>query len=93
MSEIWELLDETGRKTGKTMQKGEKIPEGMYHPGADVWILNSENKILLQKRSPRKKLSPNVWAMTGGSTCLRRNQFADDCKRNVRRIRHKIGLG
>ena len=24
-------------------------------------------KILIQKRSPKKKLEPNVWAMTGGS--------------------------
>lgn len=68
MPEIWELLDEKGKKTGKTMQKGEEVPEGLYHPGADVWILNSENKIFIQKRSPKKRLSPNVWAMTGGST-------------------------
>lgn len=67
MLETWDLLDENGNQTGKTMQKGDPIPEGYYHLGADVWILNSENKILLQKRSPHKKLSPNVWAMTGGS--------------------------
>ncbi len=41
--------------------------EGIYHQGADVWIINSENKILIQKRSPEKKRQPNVWAMTGGS--------------------------
>lgn len=67
MSEVWDLVDRDGNETGKTMQKGEKIPEGFYHWGVDVWILNSENQILIQKRSPQKKLSPNVWAMTGGS--------------------------
>lgn len=65
--EIWDLIDENGNKTGKTMVKGEPIPKGMYHSGADVWIINSENKIFIQKRSPKKRLSPNVWAMTGGS--------------------------
>ena len=65
--EIWDLLDEKGNKTGKTMIKGEGIPKGQYHLGADVWIINSENKILIQKRSAKKKLSPNVWGMTGGS--------------------------
>ncbi len=65
--EIWDILDKEGNKTGKTMQKGEKVPEGFYHQGADIWIINSENKILIQKRSPLKKQSPNVWAMTGGS--------------------------
>lgn len=67
--EIWDILDENGNPTGKTMNKGDKIvwEEGIYHPGVDVWIINSENKILIQKRSPKKKLQPNVWAMTGGS--------------------------
>ena len=65
--EIWDLLDSEGNKTGKTMEKGINIPEGYYHLGADVWIMNSENKILIQKRSSQKKLSPNVWGMTGGS--------------------------
>lgn len=66
MEEIWDILDEEGNKTGRTMKKG-LTPEGLYHLGADIWIINSENKILIQKRSPKKKNSPNVWAMTGGS--------------------------
>ncbi len=65
--EIWDILDEEGNKTGRTMQKGEKVPKGYYHTGADIWFINSENKILIQKRSPLKRQSPNVWAMTGGS--------------------------
>lgn len=65
--ETWEILDTEGRNTGKTIIKGETIPNGFYHLAADIWIINSENKILIQKRSSSKKLSPNVWAMTGGS--------------------------
>lgn len=67
MLEIWDLFDENGNKTGEVMQAGEPIPKGRYHKGADVWIVNSKNEILIQKRSPRKRLAPNVWAMTGGS--------------------------
>lgn len=67
--EIWNILDEEGNITGKTMKKGDKIvwQEGIYHQGADVWIVNLEGKILIQKRASQKKLEPNVWAMTGGS--------------------------
>ena len=67
--ETWDILDENGNLTGKTMNKGDKLvwQEGVYHPGTDVWIINSENKLLIQKRSPLKKYEPNVWAMTGGS--------------------------
>ncbi len=67
MEEIWDLVDENGKETGKVMRKGEKVPEGFYHRGVDVWFINSDNQILIQKRSPGKRLSPNVWAMTGGS--------------------------
>lgn len=66
MEEVWDILDEKGNKTGRIMKKG-LVPKGFYHQGADVWIINSQNKILIQKRSPQKKNSPNVWAMTGGS--------------------------
>ena len=66
MEEIWDILDEKGNKTGRIMKKG-LVPQGFYHQGADVWIVNSKNEILIQKRSPQKRNSPNVWAMTGGS--------------------------
>ena len=66
MEEIWELLDENGNKVGKAVPRKD-MPEGFYHLGADVWIINSNNEILIQKRSPQKRNEPNVWAMTGGS--------------------------
>lgn len=67
--EIWDVLDENGIKTGKIMTKDDvkSFEEGILHQGVDVWIINSEGKILIQKRSPQKRLQPNVWAMTGGS--------------------------
>ena len=67
--ELWEILDENGEKTGKIIEKNnpKAFEKGIYHLGSDVWIINSENKILIQKRAAVKKLEPNVWAMTGGS--------------------------
>ena len=66
--ELWDLVDEKGNKVGKVINRGEIQPEGTYHVGVDVWIINSENKILLQKRSSKKRYDPSVWAMTGGSS-------------------------
>ena len=62
--EYWEVLDGEGKPTGEIMEKYDKkvFERGFYHLGADVWIINSENKILIQKRSPLKRLEPNVWA-------------------------------
>ena len=66
MLEIWDLLDENGNKTGKIFERGTPFPEGYYHLGVDVWMVNAKNEILIQKRSPNKRNSPNVWAMKIG---------------------------
>lgn len=68
MSEIWDLLDEEGNKIGKQIVRGEEMPKGFYHLAADIWMVNDNKQILIQKRSSQKKKSPNVWAMTGGSS-------------------------
>ena len=70
--ELWEVLDSEGNPTGEIMEKYDKkvFERGFYHLGSEVWIINSENKILIQKRTPLKRLEPNVWAMTGGSVIL-----------------------
>lgn len=72
MIEQWEILDNNGNTTGEIMEKYDQkvFDRGLYHLGSDVWIINSENKILIQKRSQQKSLEPNVWAMTGGSVIL-----------------------
>ena len=59
------------------MEKYERkvFERGFYHLGADVWIINSDNKILIQKRSSLKRLEPNVWAMTGGSVIVGENSL------------------
>ena len=56
--EYWEVLDGEGKPTGEIMEKYDKkvFERGFYHLGADVWIINSDNKILIQKRSPLKRL-------------------------------------
>ena len=73
--ELWEVLDDNGKPTGEIMKKYDQkvFDRGFYHLGADVWIINSDNKILIQKRAKQKKLEPNVWAMTGGSVILGEN--------------------
>ena len=69
MTEEWEVIDKYGNLTGEIVKKSDPhaYEKGVYHWGADVWILNSENKLLIQKRSSVKRIEPNVWAMTGGN--------------------------
>ncbi len=58
-----DLYDANRNLTGKTMYKGEEIPEGSYIVVVLVFIQNSEGKFLIQKRSERKN---GLYATTGG---------------------------
>ena len=88
--ELWEVIDKDGNPTGEIMEKYDKkvFDRGFYHLGSDVWIINSEKKILIQKRSPKKRLDPNVWAMTGGSVMLGENSASTI----VRETKEELGI-
>ena len=66
-AEIWDLYDASGRKTGKTMLRGEEVPAGMYHLGVHIWPINSRNEFLIQRRAMTVQWKPGLWAVTGGS--------------------------
>ncbi len=88
--ELWEVLDKEGNKTGKIMEKSQEefFEKGFCHLGAEVWIINSKNKILLQKRSSNKKIFPNVWAMIGGSVIV-----GEDSKHTiVREVKEELNI-
>lgn len=58
-----DLYDIDRNLTGKTIFKGEEVPEGSYIIVVLVFIQNSEGKFLIQKRSQRKN---GKYATTGG---------------------------
>ena len=87
--EVWKILDENGNKTGKTMIRGiDKLPEGFYHESVAIWIVNSENKLLVQKRSSNKKRYPNMWAMTTGAMNIDENMN----QAIIREVKEELGI-
>lgn len=58
-----DLYDKDRRLTGKTIFKGEKIPDNNYIVVVLVFIQNSNGKFLIQKRS---ELKNGKYATTGG---------------------------
>jgi isopentenyldiphosphate isomerase len=65
--ELWDILDEDGNLTGRTIERGQPLKEGEYHLVVHIWIRNSEGEYLIQKRSEKVKLWPGIWAATGGA--------------------------
>ena len=87
-SEIWDLYDGNGQKTGRTMVRGEEVPAGLYHLGVHIWPMNSRGEFLVQKRSMTLQWNPGIWAVTGGSAVA-----GEDALTAARReLREELGV-
>lgn len=65
--EFVEMFDNKRKALGKVTERYTHV-EGEYSQGAHVWITNSKGELLIQKRTPTKKLYPNLWSITSGGT-------------------------
>jgi isopentenyl-diphosphate Delta-isomerase len=59
--ELIDILNEDGVKTGKNATRAEIHNKGYWHEAAHVWLLNSKNEALLQRRSIKKENHPGMW--------------------------------
>lgn len=64
--ELLDVLDENGQLTGLKEERKIVHEKNLWHIHVGVWIMNSKGELLLQKRSPNKKVNPNKWTRTGG---------------------------
>ena len=87
-SEIWDLYDARGRKTGRTMVRGEDVPAGLDHLGVHIWPVNARGELLVQRRAPTVQWKPNLWAVTGGSAV----SGEDPLTAARRELREEIGV-
>ena len=74
-AEIWDLYDAKKQPTGRTMQRGEEIPSGLYHLAVHIWPVNSRGELLVQRRASTVQWKPNLWAVTGGSAVAGENSL------------------
>ncbi len=64
--EVVDKLNKRKEPLNKKTDRYEKI-DGEYCQYVHVCIMNDKNEFLIQKRSPYKKIYPNMWAQTGGA--------------------------
>lgn len=70
MEERYDVLNEKGEYTGKTETRDICHKEGLWHRAVAIFVINSKNQLLLQKRSAKKKMWPNTWDVTAGGHVL-----------------------
>lgn len=66
MVELWDILDENGKVTGRLHERGKPMQEGEYHLEVYVFIENENGEYLISQRAPNKT-QPNMWECTGGN--------------------------
>ena len=76
-TEVWDILDERGLPTGRTTLRGNYVfKKGEYHLVVHIWIVSSNGRFLIQRRSETKKLMPGEWAATGGAAKSGEDSFS-----------------
>ena len=88
MGELCDIYDINGKNTGKVFERGEDLNNGELQLVTDIWIINNNSQILIQKRSKDKEISPNTWATHGG--CVATNETSlNGC---IREAYEEIGI-
>ena len=86
--EIWDILDENGNKTGKTVERGKPLLQGEYHLVVDVWIMNDKNEFLISRRIPSKYPDPGKWNPVCGSAIA----GEDSISSALRETKEELGI-
>ena len=89
MPEMFDLLDENGNLIGKTKDRNLVHRDGDWHKAVHVWIINDDNEILLQRRSPNKDSNPNMLDISSAGHITTGN---DSLTTAVREIEEELGL-
>ncbi|MDR0978934.1 MAG: NUDIX domain-containing protein [Lachnospiraceae bacterium] len=89
MGEFLDVLDENGNYTGIAESKSKCHEKGLWHKAVAVFIINSKEQVLLQKRSPNKKAWPNMWDISAGGH-VTAGEFGINSV--IREIKEEIGI-
>ena len=69
--EIWDVYNINREPTGKTIKRGEKVEDGMYHIVVGICVFNSDGKMLIQQRQHDKIGWPNMWDITAAGSAVK----------------------
>ena len=59
--ENFDILNEDGEPLGIVKSRDETHRKGLWHKTVHIWILNSKDELLIQKRASSKESHPDLW--------------------------------
>ncbi|KAF0694908.1 Aste57867_14250 [Aphanomyces stellatus] len=98
MEEMCIQVDEQDNVIGPISKKDSHFKDGVLHRAFSVFLFNSENKLLIQKRAAEKITFPSFWANTCCSHPLHFPEELDEDKHMgvkraaIRKLEHELGI-
>lgn len=86
--ELFDVLDTAGRPTGQTKPRREVHCDGDWHRAVHVWIVDDQDRVLFQRRSPDKDLAGGRIDVTVGGH-LRAGETWPEA---LREVHEELGL-
>jgi 8-oxo-dGTP pyrophosphatase MutT (NUDIX family) len=81
--ELWDAYKADGTLAGSTLVRGEKIPGGLRHAVAEVFVLHKDDSILLMQRDKNKPGYPGYWESGAGGAVLKGENFELGARREL----------
>ena len=87
--ESFDLYDIQRNKTGKTLERGNKVPAGYYRLVVHSCVFGSDGRMLIQRRQPFKDGWSGMWDITAGGSAI-----AGDSSQTaaMRELREEVGI-
>lgn len=89
MDEWVDIVDTSGKPTGKVVLKSDAHREGLLHPTVHIWCYSDDKRILLQQRGFSKSTFPLKWDV---SVAGHIGAGEEPIKAAIREIAEEIGL-
>ena len=86
--EFLDIVDEQGNLTGKILDKNLAHDRNLLHNEIGIFILNSKDELLIQKRAATKRYHPNIWGLCAGHVDAHED-LTDAC---VREAKEELGI-
>lgn len=82
--EIWDGYYEDGSLAGIELIRGAKIPTGIHHGVAEVFVMHEDGEILLMKRDYSKPNYPGQWESGASGSILKGESFLEGARRELK---------
>ncbi len=81
--EIWDLYDIKRNRTGKTMVRGDKVPDGSYRLIVCACVFSSDGRMLIQRRCEDKVGWSGLWDISCGGSVVSGEDSAAGIEREL----------